>query len=48
MRLPLRRSGVEGGSKRKWCSSRFNSPSAEAKSSVEIDGTRGGVIREWA
>src|SRR6185295_12325282 len=39
MRLPLSRLGSDGGSNRKFLSSRFNSPSAVVRSSVEMDGT---------
>src|SRR5262252_2503233 len=38
-RFPSSRCGSEGGSNRKWLSSRFSSPSAMERSSVEIDGT---------
>ena len=40
--------GFEGASRRNRCSSRFSSPSAETKSSVEIDGTADGVINVCA
>ena len=48
MVLPFSSAELDGGSKRKWCSSRFNSPSAVVSSSVEIDGTSAGVIKVWA
>src|SRR4030095_5572409 len=45
MVFPLRSPGFDGGSKRKWYSSRFRSPSAVTRSSVEIDGTGEEVIK---